>query len=65
MFLGKVNERWSDLPDMSIREIGFMAPLAIIVLLLGVYPRPALDIMVATMDHLIDLVNLATQVAGF
>jgi NADH-quinone oxidoreductase subunit M len=65
MFLGKVNERWSDLPDMSIREIGFMVPLAIIVILLGVYPRPALDIMVATMDHLIDLVNLATQVAGF
>jgi NADH-quinone oxidoreductase subunit M len=65
MFLGKLNERWSDLPDMSIREIGFMVPLAIIVILLGVYPRPALDIMVATMDHLIDLVNMVTQVAAF
>lgn len=65
MFLGKLNERWAELPDMNLREIGFMAPLAIIVILLGVYPRPALDVMIATMDHLIDLVNMVTQVAAF
>ncbi|MFB0515979.1 MAG: NuoM family protein [Candidatus Neomarinimicrobiota bacterium] len=63
MFLGPLNEKWAGLNDMSGREIGFMAPLAVIVLFLGIYPRPALDIMTATMDRLIDLVNLISQVA--
>jgi len=48
---------------MSAREIGFMVPLAVIVIFLGVFPRPALDIMAATMDRLIDLVTLVSQVA--
>jgi NADH-quinone oxidoreductase subunit M len=65
MFLGQQNEKWSGLTDMSRREIGFMAPLAIIVLLLGVYPRPALDLMTATMDRLIDLVTLVSQAAVY
>lgn len=33
---------------MSASEIGFMVPLAVIVIFLGVYPRPALDILAAT-----------------
>ncbi|UCH61750.1 MAG: NADH-quinone oxidoreductase subunit M [Fidelibacterota bacterium] len=63
MFLGQPSEKWAGLTDMSIREIGFMAPLAVIVIFLGVFPRPALDIMSATMDRLIDLVTLVSQVA--
>ena len=63
MFMGQPVEKWSGLSDMSAREIGFMAPLAAIIIFLGVYPRPALDILAATMDRLIDLVTLVSQVA--
>ncbi len=63
MFMGQPVEKWSGLSDMSGREIGMLAPLAIIVILLGVYPAPALDIMSATMDRLIDLVTMVSQIA--
>ncbi len=64
MFMGQPNEKWAGLPDMSAREIGMLAPLAIIVILLGVYPAPALDVMAATMDRIIDLVAFAAPLAG-
>ncbi len=63
MFLGQPSEKWTGLSDMSGREIGYMAPLAVVVILLGVYPRPALDIMAATLDRLIDLVTLVFPLA--
>jgi len=58
MFMGQPQEKWTGLTDMSRREVWMLAPLAVIVLILGVYPAPALDIMSATMDRLIDLVTL-------
>ncbi len=64
MFFGESNEKWAGLSDMSPREIGMLAPLAIIIIFLGVYPSPMLDIISATMDNLISLVASAVQIAG-
>ncbi len=64
MFMGQPNEKWAGLSDMSPREIGMLAPLGIIIIWLGVYPSPALDIISLTMDRLIELVNAAAQMAG-
>jgi NADH-quinone oxidoreductase subunit M len=64
MFLGKSDDKWSGLPDMTAREIGMLTPLAIIIIFLGVYPSPALNIISATMNNLISLVANAIQVAG-
>jgi NADH-quinone oxidoreductase subunit M len=33
------------LPDLNWREIGLLAPLVLLILLLGVYPKPVLDRM--------------------
>ncbi|MEE9162377.1 MAG: NADH-quinone oxidoreductase subunit M [Candidatus Neomarinimicrobiota bacterium] len=63
MFFGPLNEKWSGLSDMSLREIGVLAPLAVLVILLGVYPRPALDVIAATMNQMVDMFALVAQVA--
>lgn len=49
VFLGKVNEKYAKLPEISWRETITLAPLAVIVVILGVYPKAMLSIMEATL----------------
>jgi NADH-quinone oxidoreductase subunit M len=56
VFLGKANEKWSSMPDVDAREIFMLAPLAIIVLVLGIYPSFMLNIMTSSVNHLVDVV---------
>jgi len=56
VFLGPKNDKWDDLPDLSAREAFTLVPIGIIVLVLGVYPMPALDIMKVTLNHLVKVV---------
>jgi NADH-quinone oxidoreductase subunit M len=37
------NQKNAQLPDLSAREIGLLVPLLLLMLLMGVYPRPFLD----------------------
>jgi NADH-quinone oxidoreductase subunit M len=50
IYLGKVNEKYKDLPDISMREAVTLAPLALIVVILGVYPKPVLDLMIVSLN---------------
>lgn len=50
VFLGKVNEKYKNLPEISAREILTLMPLVIIVMILGVYPKAMLSIMDATLN---------------
>ncbi len=52
IFLGPLNPKWTDLPDMDRREAISLVPLAALMLLFGVYPRPLLDIINAAMTTL-------------
>jgi NADH-quinone oxidoreductase subunit M len=56
VFLGNANERWSAMPDVDAREIFMLAPLAIIVLVLGIYPSFMLNVMTSSVNHLVDVV---------
>ena len=58
IFLGKLNEKYADLPDMTGREIFTVVPLAIIVLAFGVYPMPIIQLMNTS---LVTLVNFVYQ----
>jgi NADH-quinone oxidoreductase subunit M len=60
VFLGKVNENYALLPDLSGRETASLVPLAVLVVVLGVYPQPVLNLMKATLGSLNALV-LASQ----
>jgi NADH-quinone oxidoreductase subunit M len=44
VYLGPPNEKYRMLPDMSGRELFTLIPLGAIVIFLGIYPRPILDL---------------------
>jgi NADH-quinone oxidoreductase subunit M len=48
---------WPSLKDMSRTEWIALAPLVVLVVALGVYPGPVLDIIAAPVDRIIDAVN--------
>lgn len=49
IFLGKLNEKYKVIEEISAREMLTLAPLAVIVFILGVYPKAMLDMMDATL----------------
>jgi len=56
VFLGPKNPKYDDLPEISTREMFTLVPIGLIVLLLGVYPMPVLDLMRVTLNNLIKVV---------
>jgi NADH-quinone oxidoreductase subunit M len=56
IFLGEFNrEKWGGLTEMSVREILMVAPLAVLTVVIGVYPAPLSNIMKATLENLVNL----------
>ena len=45
------------LPDLSNRELATVIPLTILALLIGLYPGPFIEIMDASVAHLIQQIN--------
>jgi NADH-quinone oxidoreductase subunit M len=52
VFLGPLNEKYKDFPDVSGREVFTLAPLAILGVLLGVAPMLLLDWIAPTIEQL-------------
>ncbi len=52
IYLGPLNEKYKDLPDLSFREAFTLVPLGIIVLMLGVYPQAILGLLNTSLVHL-------------
>ena len=52
MFLGPLNEKYKTLPEINAREIFTLAPLGAIVIILGIYPMPVLNLMSASLNQL-------------
>jgi NADH-quinone oxidoreductase subunit M len=61
VFLGTLPERWKSLPDINGRELFTLVPLAVIIIFLGIYPSPAINLMTSSVNN---LVNIVTQSAG-
>ena len=57
IFLGPFNERWAGLPDMDTREKISLVPLAVLMGIFGLYPRPLLDVINAAMTTLVGMVR--------
>jgi NADH-quinone oxidoreductase subunit M len=53
IFLGPVNERWAGLPDLDTREKLSLVPLAVLMVVFGLYPRPLLDVINTAMTGLV------------
>jgi NADH-quinone oxidoreductase subunit M len=52
MFLGTFNEKHAGYPDMTARELVTLVPLCAIMLFVGLYPRPLIDLMNTTLTAL-------------
>jgi NADH-quinone oxidoreductase subunit M len=54
IFLGPLNEKWAKLKDMDYREGISLVPLVVLMLFLGIYPQPLLNLYQATMGALVE-----------
>lgn len=61
MFLGELNPKYADLPEINARELFTVIPIGILVVLLGVYPAPLLDLIKTSLNDLVEVVK-TTQV---
>ncbi|OQA58229.1 MAG: NAD(P)H-quinone oxidoreductase chain 4 1 [Candidatus Omnitrophica bacterium ADurb.Bin277] len=53
ILLGKLNPKWSSLPDINYLELSTLVPLMIFILGIGLYPKIILDYMIPTLDGLL------------
>jgi len=49
-----VKDTVKSMPDMSVREFGYFVPLILLVVWIGLYPLPVLDVMHASVEHLVE-----------
>jgi len=59
-----VNDKLDDITDMTRREIIVLAPLAIMTLVLGVYPSLITDITAVSVENLLTNFNAAVEVSS-
>jgi NADH-quinone oxidoreductase subunit M len=64
VFLGPLNPKYATLPDISRREMFTMLPLAAIVVILGVYPMPVLNMIDVSLSHIIEGLSPTPFTAG-
>lgn len=57
MFFGEVNPDCEDYDDMNAREVFYMLPLCIAVIVFGIFPSPLLNVMKASVGNLVDLLS--------
>jgi len=57
IFLGKLNEKYAQMPDVTIREKVTLYPLALIILVMGFYPMPILNLINPGLSALLKLVH--------
>ena len=64
IFFGKLNEKYSDLPDINHLELLTVIPLLLITLFFGIYPAPYINAISSTMDVIINhVISMATFVS--
>ena len=63
VFLGTLPEKWNNLTDINSRELAMLIPLAIIVIILGIYPNLMLDVMNTSANSLVDFVKMNSTVS--
>lgn len=57
MFFGDVIEEVKDYKDMNAREIAYMLPLCVAVIVFGIFPAPILDLMKASVNQLVTMLQ--------
>ena len=53
----EINEKYEKLRDMDRKDIMIILPLAFLVILFGVYPKPLIDMIHFSMINIINLIE--------
>ncbi|MFC1477482.1 NuoM family protein [candidate division KSB1 bacterium] len=56
MFLGALPDKYKELPEITGMEMFTLVPLMIIILFVGIYPMPVLNLMQTSLNYLITVV---------
>jgi NADH-quinone oxidoreductase subunit M len=56
---GPVRESTKDMPDLRVREVVALAPLLVLIVVLGLYPKPVLDTLNPTVDSILEHVGVS------
>ena len=59
VFLGPLNQSYNKLVDINNRELLTIIPIAFLVLLFGVYPKPLVNMVSTSINSLIDIIQKA------
>ena len=57
IFLGPLNPKYQELSEINAREMFTLIPLGLIVLFVGIYPKPIIEMITKSLEHLISLVK--------
>ncbi len=57
VYLGQLPDKWNQLSDLSAREYFMLVPLTLIVLFIGIYPSPMLNLMNASVNSMVKFMN--------
>ena len=57
VFLGKLNEKCKEYSDINNLELAAVIPLAIIVLFLGIYPQPLIDLISPAIETIVGYIT--------
>jgi NADH-quinone oxidoreductase subunit M len=63
VFLGTLPDKWKGLTDISTRELVTLVPLAVIVIILGIYPSLAINMTTSSINTLVDVILKGGAVA--
>jgi len=61
VFTGEVNPKVEALRDLNFREIAIMVPLIILILGIGVYPKPVFDRIEPSIEAVLDRIEAVTE----
>jgi len=60
MWMGPVNPKIERLLDLDFREIALMVPLIVLIIGLGVYPKPVMERIQPSVEPIIERIEVAT-----
>ncbi|MDH4198975.1 MAG: NADH-quinone oxidoreductase subunit M [Spirochaetia bacterium] len=63
VFFGKLHEQHREFPDINAIEVISILPVAILILLLGVYPAPYLNVVEPTMQKMVSIFSDSSGLA--
>ncbi len=52
MYLGVISERYAGIADINGKELFTLIPFGLIVIAVGVYPQPVLELLTRTLDQI-------------